>query len=136
MNRLKPYFAITFALILAVSPLLQTPRLEAATVEGYCGCCQGPCAGCCCTLPDAVPEEEPGDPREQCPCDLSTLPVLPDTPMLSDRPRADERIDIVALASDHPSSALPLSERPSPPGPSPPQAKSPPAYILFGALLI
>jgi hypothetical protein len=136
MNRMKPYLAVVFALMLVVSPGLQAPDGQASAEEDFCGCCQGPCNGCCCPIPGDMPQEERDDAGDECPCDLSTIPVLPDTPVPPHKPRSDQRTDVMSRGHDHPFAAVSTPEDYHIRGPSPHHDKSPPVYILVRALLI
>jgi len=137
MKKIRPYFVITFVLLLVTGPWLQTTGARMIPKETACNCCMGPCQGCCCSETSNSHETKSAGMSDECRCEVSNLPVLPVLPMEIHEHRLVDKSN--EAVTDTYISAQPRSERGIPRfaiDKSPPQVSSRPAYVLFSSLLI
>lgn len=134
--RFRSYISLLLALALIVGPWMQPPKAEAASEDHYCDCCQGPCLGCCCSVPDEEPAAIPDQSDDGCQCNMSSMPATPETPVAIQTQRTDNESAKISEVEFVDIEALPELTGHFSNGNYPPRGKSPPAYLLFGAFLI
>lgn len=134
MLRLKTYTSVAIALLLLAGPWLHSSEISAAPKDEFCGCCQGPCQGCCCSVPESAETEESDN---TCSCNISDSATIPELPLEFHEYRVKTQTE-TAQHIDYLSDELTASLDSGLPtsGNSPPSIPSRPAYVLFSAFLI
>ena len=137
MIRIRRYIVPLIVLLLVAGPWLHASGVEATPEEAYCGCCQGPCEGCCCSTPSSSTGHGSPDDGSGCTCELAEVPKIPDLPMEFQEHRLVNKLvdnDVesrLEARSDYgQDKQRVLSDK------SPPRTAFQPAYILFSTLLI
>ena len=137
MTKIRSYLVAVIALLLLAGPWLQSAEVRASSDEPACGCCQGPCQGCCCSKQAASEQSKPDDDQGGCRCEMSELPATPAVPMEFHEYRLiDKTVDIVAEGQPLAQADPELSSHQFTLDKSPPLASPRPVYVLFSTLLI
>lgn len=123
--------------------LIATPFMEPQAVAEqpsevtFCNCCDGPCQGCCCAMPESNDQDDSEQHDDACTCDFAPAQPAPQVPVTAVQHQVeiqvtpDEPVAIThVIAPESESRAVVLGSH------SPPVGALSPSYILFGALLI
>lgn len=126
--------AVLFALVLLASPFWQT---NAAVEQTQCCCCSDMGGECCCSTPDEELPDNSGQADDDCTCNMSPLPFLPDEPFEMLTNRVDYQSDKIKITLEGSFNRFsPLIEQAEVMNNSPPPGKYVPSFIQYSVLLI